>query len=118
MNFEDINPPGQVNRTKSGKKVKAVYPDKKEASVISPPIATKRSKAPTVYEGKESYSKFLRRQRIASSLAHPKTFKDEPSKNFLVMKPLVPNAMDAYQDAKIREREAGQKLFPVPRVGE
>ena len=44
MNFEDLHPPGQVNYTKSGKKVKVVFPDKKEASVISPPLSKKLSK--------------------------------------------------------------------------
>ena len=117
MNFEDLHPPGQVNRTKSGKKVKVVFPDKKEASVISPPLSKKLSKVSTAYTN-GSYNSYLMKQRLSSSIAHPKRFKDEPAKNFIVMKPLVPNAMDAYQDAKIKEREAGQKLFPVPRVGE
>lgn len=116
MNFKDLHPPGQVNRTKSGKEVKVVFPDKKEASVISPPLSKKMSKVPNVYTT-GSYNNYLLRQRISSSLANLKKFKDEPAKNFIVMKPFVPNAMDAYQDAKIKEREAGQKLFPVMRQG-
>ena len=81
------------------------------------PIAFKSSNAPkfsaTGQEAQMSPEQLDVKQRKESKRQLGELPKVRPQQNFVQLKPLVPNSMDRYQDAKIQERSGGIARYPV-----